>query len=115
MWRENEREGCMNLHYVWTTNLGFCYNTALPVGSNAKRETYGLSYGMGKLLFDIYKYEHNVPRRNTDKSTYQKKKKKKGTHKSKNVERQSTFPKNHQQLFEPYAQWYPGKYRDRRI
>ena len=74
VWRENEREGCMNLHYVWTTNLGFCYNTALPVGSNAKRETYGLSYGMGKLLFDIYKYEHNVPQRNTDKSTYQKKK-----------------------------------------
>ena len=95
MWRENEREGCMNLHYVWTTNLGFCYNTALPVGSNAKRETYGLSYGMGKLLFDIYKYEHNVPRRNTDKS--------------KNVERQCTFPKNYQQLFEPHAQWYPWK------
>ena len=33
----------------------------------------------------------------------------KGTHKSKNVERQSTFPKNHQQLFEPHAQWYPWK------
>ena len=41
-----------------------------------KRERpYGLWYGMGKLLFDIYKYEHNVPQRNTDKSTYQKKKK----------------------------------------
>ena len=74
-----------------------------------KRERpYGLWYGMGKLLFDIYKYEHNAPQRNTDKSTYQKKKKK-GTHKSKNVKRQSTFPKNHQQLFEPHAQWYPWK------
>ena len=38
-----------------------------------------------------------------------KKKKKNGTNKSKNVERQSTFPKNHQQLFEPHAQWYPWK------
>ena len=34
-------------------------------------------------------------------------KKKRNKDKSKNVVRQSTFPKNHQQLFEPHAQWYP--------
>ena len=41
------------------------------------------------------KYERKAPLRNTNKS--------------KNVERQCTFPKNHQQLFEPHAQWYPQK------
>ena len=40
------------------------------------------------------KYD-KAPQRNTDKS--------------KNVERQCTFPKNHQQLFEPHPQWYPWK------
>ena len=29
MKRENERAGCVNLNYEWTTNFGFCYKTAL--------------------------------------------------------------------------------------
>lgn len=41
------------------------------------------------------KYELKAPQRNTNKL--------------KSVERQCTFPKNHQQLFEPHAQWYPWK------
>ena len=41
------------------------------------------------------KYEHTAPQRNTDKL--------------KSVERQCTFSKNHQQLLEPHAQWYPWK------
>ena len=40
-------------------------------------------------------YKYKAPQRNTDKSN--------------SVERQCTFPKNHQQLFEPHAQWYPWK------
>ena len=54
--------------------LGFVTTLPYQWVQMQRERPYWLWYGMGRLLFDIYKYEHNVPQRNTDKSTYQKKK-----------------------------------------
>ena len=69
-----------------------------------------MGYGMVWVNYYLIYTNMNIMfHKGTQINQHKTKKQKKGTHKSKNVERQSTFPKNHQQLFEPHAQWYPWK------